>query len=146
VSTKCTPQPPGIPPRPSTSTPSSLLSTESATLTWRSLRQRWLGVWVCCAVASFLCIACYINLALWTSPVAVTLAGCALNSLRGAFFPIMTTEVNRVLPSERRATALSIKGLGYNVLFSSFSQVGDPAAPPAPHHSTLRRERWSPLL
>jgi hypothetical protein len=35
----------------------------------------------------------------------------------------MTTEVNRALPSERRATVLSIKGLGYNVLFSSFSQV-----------------------
>jgi hypothetical protein len=35
----------------------------------------------------------------------------------------MTTEVNRALPSERRATVLSIKGLGYNVLFSSFSQL-----------------------
>jgi hypothetical protein len=52
--------------------------------------QRWLGVWVCCVVASLTCIACYINLALWTHPATVTLAGCALNSLRGAFFPIVS--------------------------------------------------------
>eukprot|EP00959_Pyramimonas_sp_CCMP1952_P026853 563765-Pyramimonas_sp.AAC.2 len=48
---------------------------------------------------------------------------CLLNLMRGSLFPMVTTAINHELPSERRATVLSVKGVMYQLCFTLSSQV-----------------------
>eukprot|EP00741_Cyanophora_paradoxa_P017302 tig00020961_g16712.t1 len=75
-----------------------------------------------CGVGALLC-ASYALCAFARAPWALVVAGCFVNSCRGITAPVINTYINRRVPSERRATLLSVLSLAMRTVFCVFSPI-----------------------